>query len=93
MLQNYHSSRNFTSFRPATTFQAAGKAKVAAKAANLSTVEIVERHFGKHTGLPHSTKACPIHARRETGCKAGSWGQASSTAPTTTSRRWLQKLQ
>jgi len=31
---------------------------MAARAANVLTLEIVERHFGKHTGLPHSAKAC-----------------------------------
>jgi hypothetical protein len=31
---------------------------MAASAANVLIVEIVERHFGKHTGLPHSAKAC-----------------------------------
>src|ERR1700704_4678548 len=60
MLQNYRSGRNITSFSPAAILQAAGESQgVAARAANLSTVEIVERHFGKHTGLPHSTKAWP----------------------------------
>src|SRR2546429_6948717 len=35
------------------------KAPAGGDGRELSTVEIVERHFGKHTGLPPSTKACP----------------------------------
>jgi branched-chain amino acid aminotransferase len=42
------------------TFQAAGeKAKGGGEGRECIYRTIVERHFGKHTGLPHAAKACP----------------------------------
>jgi len=54
------------------TFQAAGKASDGGNGRELDYRAIVERHLRKHTGLRHSTKACPVDVTAvETGCKAG----------------------
>jgi hypothetical protein len=72
MLQNQQSRRNNKSFRPRRCFKRPEKTKAGGKGRESVYRAIVERHFGKHTGLPPSAKACPgDHAAMETGCKAG----------------------
>ncbi|XIA66653.1 hypothetical protein ACFIOY_12290 [Bradyrhizobium sp. TZ2] len=49
-----------------------GKASDGGNGRKLDYRAIVERHFGKHTGLRHSAKACPEDLlAMETGCEAG----------------------
>jgi hypothetical protein len=53
-------------------FKRPEKAKAGGERREFVYRAIVERHFGKHTGLPPSAKACPgDHAGTETRCKAG----------------------
>jgi hypothetical protein len=74
MLQNCQLRRNIKSFRSQLPFKRPEKASGGAGRKFVYRA-IVERHFGKHTGLPHSAKACPKdHAGMETGCKAGVGG-------------------
>jgi hypothetical protein len=42
---------------------------------------IVERHFGKHTGLRHAAKACPEGLAMVTRRKTGGEAQANQQAP------------
>src|SRR5260370_29384086 len=82
MLQNCRPRRNIKSFHSVARV-GGEKPGMVAKAAILSTVEIVERHFGKHTGLRHSAKACPWDLRQ---CKPAARlvvveAQAYPTAP------------
>src|SRR5665811_960850 len=58
MLQNCQLRRNIKSFRSQLPFKRPEKAK-GGGGRKFVYRAIVERHFGKHTGLPHSTKACP----------------------------------
>jgi hypothetical protein len=74
MLQNYRLQRNFVPV--SGHLRAAGeKAReshgLAASAAEFVNRTIVERHFGKHTGLPRSAKACPRTSEAATGRRAG----------------------
>src|SRR3954463_16573961 len=72
MLQNCRSRRNNRSFRSRRSFRRLEKAKAGGQGRELSYRAIVERHFGKHTGLPHSAKACPKDdANTEAGRRAG----------------------
>ena len=58
--------RNFRSFRVGWQFKSGlREPDEAAEAGELIYRAIVERHFGKHTGLRHSAKACP---RGHAGC-------------------------
>src|SRR6202049_2450350 len=51
-------------------FQAARESQSRRRGPRCCFHAIVERHFGKHTGLPPSAKACPgDHAGMETACK------------------------
>src|ERR1019366_5276042 len=59
MLQNYQPRRNIKSFRPQLPSKRPEKAKGGGDGREFVYRAIVERHFGKHTGLPHSAKACP----------------------------------
>jgi hypothetical protein len=54
------------------TFQRPEKASDGGDGREFVYRTIVERHFGKHTGLPPSAKACPCDApAMETSGKAG----------------------
>jgi hypothetical protein len=79
MLQNHQSGRNNkSSVRPRRCFKRLEKAQAGGEGRELVYRAIVERHFGKHTGLLPYAKACPgDHADMETGCEAGAGeGQA-----------------
>jgi len=72
MLQNYQPRRNFRSFRPWRHPRQPEKASNGGLGREFDYRAIVERHFGKHTGLRHSAKACPSDAlAMEIGGKAG----------------------
>src|SRR5579859_400591 len=61
MLQNDQPRRNFRSFRAAVTFYRwPERVEAGGKRRELIYRAIVERHVGKHTGLPHFAKACPL---------------------------------
>jgi hypothetical protein len=57
MLQNCQPRRNFKSFRPWRHLRRPEKASDGGLGRELDYRAIVERHFGKHTGLRHSAKA------------------------------------
>ena len=58
MLQNHQPGRNNkSSFRPRRCFKRPEKAQAGGEGREFVYRAIVERHFGKHTGLRHSAKA------------------------------------
>jgi hypothetical protein len=73
MLQNCRRGRNFKSLRPWQRFKRPEKASDGRLGCEFDYRAIVERHFGKHTGLRHSAKACPQQGAPvlETGRKTG----------------------
>jgi hypothetical protein len=76
MLQNGQPRRNFKSFRPRQSLKRPAKASDGGVDRKLDYRAIVERHFGKHTGLQHSAKACLKDAlAMETGRKLVGEGQ------------------
>src|SRR6266404_7238576 len=59
MLQNGQPRRNIRSSRAWQCVKRPEKASDGGLGREFDYREIVERHFGKHTGLRHSAKACP----------------------------------
>ena len=91
MLQNCQPRRNFKSFRRGE-FQAAGKASDGGNGREADHRAIVERHIGKHTGLRHSTKACPDGDAGDGNQRQGWWWRGpdlsnGATAPGARSAR------
>src|ERR1700720_282930 len=59
MLQNHRPRRNITSIQAGRNAAGGERRPEGHRAFEWVDPTIVERHFGKHTGLPRLTKACP----------------------------------